>query len=266
MGMLVENIYRRLLQESQGGEAAAAQELLVKKLKQMTSDGLGVLVKKGSQFSDISIVIYKTNVFVGNVLAALDTESGSGGDTGAIQAAAETSIVGMLGLDPPKDPCNGAWQVSYIAGKGYSDVLHSIAMQVSPTGTIMPDRGAVANKLVGTYEKMLSRGPGRPTPLDNKLNPKTPDTGDDCEVWGDEAPNRAVLDNSFSGGEGDLEGLKKNHAEAMRLLTHHLKAYMGWSPEEIDELLSDVSGLFFMAAYRNVPETERGLKRPRGGG
>ncbi len=261
MNSLLENIYRRLLRESR--EEEASRESLVAKLERMTSDGLGVLVKKGSQFSDISIVIYKTNVFVGNALAALDTESGSGGDAEAIQAAAETSIVGMLGMDPTKDPCNGAWQVSYIAGKGYSDVLHAIAMQASPTGAIMPDRGAVADKLVGTYKKMLTRGPGRPTPLDNKMNPKTPDTGDDCEVWADEDPSRSVLDNSFSGGEGNLEGLKKNHAETMRLLTRHLEKYMGWSPEDINELLSDVSGLFFTAAYSKVPESEKGLKRNR---
>lgn len=260
MYMLLENIYLRLLNELHEEES---RQNLIDKLSNMASDGLGVLVKKGSQFSDISIVIYKTNVFVGNSLAALSTDTGSGGDVRAIQDAAQQSIVGMLGLDPPKDPCNKAWQVSYIAGKGYSDILHDIAMQVSPTGVIMPDRGAVAKKLVRTYEKMLKQGPGRAKPLDNKLNPSTPDPGDDCEIWGDEYPERSVLDNSFSGGGSDYKDLRRNHDEAMRLLMYHMKIYLGWSENEVNELLSDVSGLFFMAAYRNVPESERGVKKGR---
>jgi hypothetical protein len=260
---IVSAVYRRLLRESQDTEKEAARQRLIDKLSSMGNDGLGVLVKEGSQFSKISIVIYKTNVFVGNVLAALDTESGQGGDVQSIQDAALRSVVGMVGLDPPKDPCNSAWQVSYIAGKGYSDVLHDIAMQVSPTGAVMPDREAVSDPLVGYYEKMLKRGPGKPTKLDNKKNPSTPAPGDDCEIWADEFPNREVLDNSFSGGGSDYSALKKNHFEAMRTLSSYLKNYLGWTESDVDELLSDVSGLFFTEIYSSVPLEQRGLKRPR---
>jgi len=260
---LINSIYRRLLRESQDSEKEIARQKLIDKLSRMENDGLGVLVKKGSQFSEISIVIYKTNVFVGNALAALDVESGRGGDVQSIQDAALKSVVGMVGLDSPKDPCNSAWQVSYIAGRGYSDILHDIAMQVSPTGTIMPDRGAVSDPLVGYYEKMLKRGPGKPSKLDDKNNPQTPVPNDDCEVWADTFPDKEILDNSFSGGSGDYSVLKKNHAEAMKLLSSHLKTYLEWSESDVNELLSDVSGLFFTMVYEQVPMEKRGLKRPR---
>jgi hypothetical protein len=264
---LLRSYIKYALAESQ--EQLDFRKKIMSNLNALGEQGIGVVVAKGgkSGYSEISITLYRTNVFVGNVLAALDTEAKRGGDIAEIQEAAKRSIVGMIGLDPPEsgNPCNNAWQVSYVAGEGFSPILHDIAMQVSPTKTIMPDRNAVANKLVKFYKNMVSsRSDVSNKKLDSvELPPEereTPDTSDDCDTWKHEDPSREVLDYSFAGATSDFAALKKNHDEAMKMLGRYFVEYLGWEPEYSEELLSQVAGLFFTGIYENVPEAERGLK------
>jgi hypothetical protein len=263
----VERVYARLLREAE--EKEDLKKKLVAKMEAMGKDGLGLVVSRDgdSGYSETAAVLYRTNVFVGNVLAALDTEAGTGGDMKEVQSAAVKSIVGMVGIDPPESgaPCNGAWQVSYIAGRGYSAQLHDIALQLSPTGEIMPDRNAVSNELVDFYRRMVSsRGDIKKKRLDSiELPPeerKTPDPGDDCDTWRISQPKRDVLDTSFSGTGSDMSVLQSNHREAMRTLSRYMGSYLGMEESEVSSLLSQVGGLFFTDTYSGVPQSERGLK------
>ena len=268
---IVENVYRRLLNEEENVESL--KQKMLSKLAGMASEGLGVVVSNKSQFSDIAIVLYKTNVFVGNVLASLDTETKKGGDVGSIQDAVKKSVVGMMGLDAPSQPCNNAYQVSYVAGSGYTAILHEIAMQVVPTKTIMPDRGAVSDYLLPTYQKMLKRGDVKATPFDDidaHANGEfkydhpnhTEDSKDDCETWAHDFPDRSYLDYSYSGASSDYSTLKKNHEDAMKMLSRYLKDYMGWDDSNVEELLNFGAQALFLDVYSGIPGEKKGLKRP----
>lgn len=82
---------------------------------------------------------------------------------------------------PEKLPCNGAWQVYMIAGeKGYTKLIREISYELSPTKSLIPDRKMLSPDAINTYRRM---SPGEGKPLDDFLDPQTPDPNDDCVTW-----------------------------------------------------------------------------------
>jgi len=260
------------------------------KLASMQEGGLGILTEPyGSK--GVEVVLYKTNIFVGNVLANIDTESEgptaedvarrryrsmadsprrSGSQTSdAIFEATKKSIVGMITLDEPPDNCNDALLVKYVfAEKGYGPMMYEIAMQLSPSGRIMSDRNAVSNDARKVYGIMHKRSDVVKKQFDDNLLPmhkrKTPnDPSDDCEVWNhkDKRPDSEILDYSFQGsGNVDLNALFKNHEEAMATLNKYVQKYLRWGPGFAKKFITDVSNMMFMSVYHATPVTTRGLK------
>jgi hypothetical protein len=274
---LAERVFRRLLklcEETEKTPAALPEpppdyaKKIAAKLASASEGGIGMLTQPyGSQ--GISVVLYKTNIFVGNTLASLDTETGKGGDTQTIADSAEKSVVGMITLDAAEDRCNDAMVVKYVVAKeGLGPMLYEIAMQLSPSGRIISDRAAVSDKATGIYKVLHQRGDIDKKELDDNNVPthkrKTPDDpSDDCEVWNHKGknPDREFLDYSFEGsGSVDIGALKKNHEESMKILNRHVQKYLGWSESFASEFLSDVASMMFMKIYHALPMATRGLK------
>jgi len=274
---LAERVFRRLLtlcEETEQSTSALPEpppdyaKKISAKLASASEGGIGMLTQPyGSQ--GISVVLYKTNIFVGNTLASLNTETGKGGDTQTIADSAEKSVVGMITLDAAEDRCNDAMVVKYVVAKeGLGPTLYEIAMQLSPSGRIISDRAAVSDKATGIYKVLHQRGDITKKELDDNNVPmhkrKTPeDPSDDCEVWNhkEKNPDREFLDYSFEGsGKVDINALKKNHEDSMKILNRHVQRYLGWSESFASEFLSDVANMMFMKIYHDLPMASRGLK------
>jgi len=239
------------------------------KLANAAEGGVGLMTDSYDK-TGIAIVLYKTSVFVGNTLASLNTETGSGGDTQVIADATEKSIVGMIVIDKAEDSCNDAMVVKYVFAKeGYGPTLYIIAMQFSPSGRIISDRGAVTPQARGMYSTLKQRGDIEKKPLDDNNIPmnkrKTPDDpSDDCEVWNHKGqrPEAEFLDYSYGGASIDTNKLKDNHKEAMKILNRHVQKYLGWAPDFASDYISTVASSIFMTIYHKIPKGERGLKNP----
>ena len=279
---ILTRIYQRLLREMSrdvapeqgeaGKEAEDFAKKIVDKLSAAGEDGVGV-VTQPYDLGGVKVVLYKTNVFVGNILASLDTESGKGGDLRAIADATDKSVLGMITLDEPpsETPCAGAMVVKYIFSReGYGPTLYEIGMQLSPSGRIISDRTATSDEAAPVYMKMHSSRPDiKKIPLDDikhgdtevHRQRHTPSPADDCEVWYDTKPEREFLDYAFQGsGNVDLHTLKKNHRDAMKMLRYYVKDYLGWGPDVAENYLSAVADHLFMVKYHSIPLEKRGLK------
>jgi len=274
---LAERVFHRLLRICEAEQTPGATlpepppdyaKKIADKLSKAAEGGIGMLTQPYGS-TGISVVLYKTNIFVGNTLASLNTETGKGGDTQIIADSAEKSVVGMITLDSAEDRCNDAMVVKYVVAKeGLGPMLYEIAMQLSPSGQIISDRAAVSDKATGIYKVLHQRGDITKKELDDNNLPmhkrKTPDDpSDDCEVWNHKGknPDREFLDYSFKGsGNVDINSLKKNHEESMKILNRHVQKYLGWSESFASEFLSDVAKMMFMKIYHALPMASRGLK------
>jgi hypothetical protein len=56
--------------------------------------------------------------------------------------------------------------------------------------------------------------------------------------------------------------LKKNHEDAMKMLSRYLKDYMGWDDSNVEELLNFGAQALFLDVYSGIPGEKKGLKRP----
>jgi hypothetical protein len=174
----------------------------------------------------------------------------------------------MIVIDKAEDSCNDAMVVKYVFAKeGYGPTLYIIAMQFSPSGRIISDRGAVTPQARGMYSTLKQRGDIEKKPLDDNNIPmqkrKTPDDpSDDCEVWNHKGqrPNAEFLDYSYGGASIDTGKLKDNHKEAMKILNRHVQKYLGWSSDFASDYISTVASSIFMTIYHKIPKSERGLK------
>ena len=243
------------------------------KLAAAGESGIGMLTR-GHGDQGVAVVLYKTNVFAGNVMASLDTEAGKGGDTQIIADATEKSIVGMITLDAPSAPCADALEVKYVfTTGGYGQMLYDIAMQLSPSGKIISDRKATSDKaLNNVYAKLHARNDVKKIPLDDIEahdgssvkydHPNhTDDPSDDCEVWQSKRPERKILDYAYMGSGGtDLSTLRQNHVEAMKTVNRYVQKYYGWSPSFASDYISQVADYMFTNIYHKIPTAERGLK------
>lgn len=267
--IIMEKVIRRLMkihEETVEGTPSAPMQpdyakKVASKLAAAAEGGIGLLTQAyGSQ--GVQIVLYKTNVFIGNILANLDPETKKLENSEDVATAADKSVVGMLVLDGPEDACNDALSVKYVVSReGYGPMLYEVGMQLSPSGRIMSDRKAVSDAATNIYKVFHSRADIEKKPLDDNNIPmhkrKTPDDpSDDCEVWNHRGknPGREFLDFSFSGSNINIASLKKNHQEAMAILKRHVDANK-WA-----DYLADVSNMIFMSIYHQTPMSARGLK------
>ena len=241
---------------------------IVEKLAKAGEEGVGVLTQPYFN-KGITIILYKTNVLVGNILANLNTEKGKGGDTEEIAAAVNRSILGTITLDEPPQACNDAMVVKYIFSReGYGPTLYTLGMQFSLSGRIMSDRNAVSDYAADVYKVMHKRSDIIKDPLDdykhqlNVIHNKkhTRDPSDDCEVWYDTVPEKEFLDYTFEGGSVDIMTLKNNHKEAMEMLNHYIKDYLGWDQQAVEKYVNQVADYLFSEAYQKIPTEKRGYK------
>jgi hypothetical protein len=269
---VLEKIYKRLLKEAEEDKQLSAQQIdyakkIAEKLASAAKKDVGLLTEKYGN-TGTAIVLYKTNVFVGNVLASLNTEEGKGGDTQAIADATENSIVGMIVIDKADDRCNDAMVVKYVFAKEkYGPLLYIIAMQFSPSGRIISDRTAVSDDARPMYVTLSQRGDIEKKALDDNLLPMhkrlTPDDpSDDCEVWNHKGqrPKAEFLDYSYGGASIDIDKLKNHHKESMEMLNRYVQKYLGWSSDFATDYLSKVASMLFMRIYHAIPVSKRGLK------
>jgi len=254
---LLKSIYSRLLKEAESVDFA---EKIQQKLSSAKQGGLGMATTAfGSE--GVTVVLYKTNIFVGNLLANIDTESGKGGDYEEITSATKRSIVGMITLDKPEEPCNGSLFVKYVASKeGFGPMLYDIAMSLSPSGRIVSDRNSVSDAALKVYSVMHSRSDIKKTKLDNFRDPKTPSLLDDCETWAEEDPQRQILDYSFEGSNIDTKDLVDNHKEALRMIQRYTQKYLGWDPSYATKYISQVADMFFVDVYHALPTSTLGRR------
>ena len=241
---------------------------IVQKLAKAGEDGVGLLTQPYYS-KGITIILYKTNVLVGNILANLNTEVGKGGNTEEIAGAVDRSILGIITLDTPQQKCNDAMVVKYIFSReGYGPTLYALGMQFSLSGKIMSDRHAVSDYAADVYKIMHKRSDIIKDPLDDykhQLNvthnkKHTPDPSDDCEVWYDTLPEKEFLDYTFEGGDVDVMTLKNNHKEAMEMLNHYIKDYLGWEQSTVEKYVGEVADHLFGQAYQKIPIEKRGYK------
>lgn len=262
---LFAKVIRRLVEISEEPPMVQQPDYAQKiasKLAGAGEGGIGLLTRP-YRSQGVQIVLYKTNVFIGNILANLNKETNKLENVQDMADAADSSVVGMLTLDAPDDACNDALVVKYVVSReGYGPMLYEVGMQLSPSGRIMSDRNAVSDAASGVYKVFHSRSEIEKKPLDDNNIPmhkrRTPnDPSDDCEIWNHKGqrPDREFLDYSFGGSNIDIGTLKKNHQEAMAILKRHVNA------DEWSEYLTNVSNMIFTKIYHQTPVASRGLKR-----
>lgn len=109
-------------------------------------------------------------------------------DTTIFQAVLTDSIdssciLGMINLDTPEDPCNGALEVkaSAVKQKGMGGLVYSMGYWISPNHSLIADRAMLSQDALNAWEKISQKITGKP--LDNVVKPSNNDPNDDCEVW-----------------------------------------------------------------------------------
>lgn len=129
----------------------------------------------------------------------------------------DTGIVkGYARFQEPEHPCNGAWEVTSIAGPGLGKILYGLGYSLTPNGRLMPDRHYTTNAGKQAWSRASwSRLSG--IPLDDEVGSLTPDNPeDDCELQkplevGGPDP---LLDVAYEGGElsgGQISGMRAEH-------------------------------------------------------
>ena len=153
-------------------------------------------------------------------------------------------------------PCNGAWEVSAIAGIGYGRVLYGLGYALVPGGRLMPDRHYSSKRAQGAWTKSV--GKMRGFPLDDVNDPQTEDPNDDCEVQvsvkkGGPDP---VLDVAYEGPAVDPGPMQQVHRETLEELMEILNAAggeygnVGEVEKELGYMLKDASGEYFQAEFK----------------
>lgn len=130
----------------------------------------------------------------------------------------DTGIVkGYARFQEPEHPCNGAWEVTSIAGPGLGKILYGLGYSLTPNGRLMPDRHYTSKAGKQAWSRASwSRLSG--IPLDDEIGSLTPDNPeDDCELQKpleDEGPD-PLLDVAYEGGAldgGQISGMRAEHS------------------------------------------------------
>ena len=230
---------------------------ITNKMQAAGSQGLA-LFKRSVNLDGPGFVLglYKPNVFVGHVMAALDDDQTTY-DVDLIQQGIDKSIVGVIGMRRPKTPSYGAYEVTNSASTGgYGPMMHDVAMAYNPNGAIIPDRHAVSKEESGLYKTYKTgRGDVEALKLDDVENPATPSKDDDSDVWKED--EKAHLNYAFkTKNKLNVKELERNHEAALKDVLKRMKS-LGWDEETIADILQVAISDFFNTVYEKVREEDR---------
>jgi len=170
----------------------------------------------------------------------------------------EGIVKGYAAFHRPDEPCNGAWEVSSIAGIGHGRTLYGLGYYLTPNGRLMPDRAFSSKRARDAWTK--SSGKMRGFPLDDVKDPKTPDPNDDCSMQVPTAKGGPdpVLDVAYEGPPVDPGPMMKAHdataAKLMKVLNSHGASYTDSDYSVVDEMLGGMlkraSTKYFTSEFR----------------
>lgn len=153
-------------------------------------------------------------------------------------------ILGFLKAEPRSGDCNDAMEVKMsAASKGYGPLMYDIVMS-DGDGGLMPDRISTSDKAKNVWKFYSSkRKDVKKTPLDDYDNPKTPDTGDDCQVVDDKDD---VLNYSYDGAgqSGAKSQLLQRHEEVAAQFAEN-----GMKKQALESILMNMGQSLFDAKY-----------------
>jgi hypothetical protein len=202
MKIRIDNL-RQLIREALGGGAAAGGLALYD-----WSDARGA----------IRVVLYSPAEILGDVDrfrrgAFLHDEDDEG------------IVKGYARFKQPDHPCNGAWEVTSIAGRGLGKLLYGLGYELTPNGRLMPDRMYTSGEARSAWSGAAGKGlKGFPlddagAPVDKQLTPDEPE--DDCEVQKpieDGGPD-PLLDVAYEGGAVGAGSMRSEHQTTVRALS-----------------------------------------------
>ncbi len=205
---ITERVMRRLLRE------AAA------------TDGLAVFITKTDEG-------YKTAVVYDAELAL--NPGGSKPIWGKNETFLGTKLIrGLISIAPAGDPCWGASEVKFSAGKGLGKIIYNLGYAMSPSRKLIPDRQKVSQDARDAWGKVLNNKAFPKFRLDNKEHPKdtshkdahTEDPKDDCSVHQpDEKGNPLNYAYQGSGEEmGYMGSLKAAHQNVLNQIPKENRA------------------------------------------
>ena len=209
-------------------EAAIAGE-------QAVEGGLALL--RNSQRGRVVYVLYDPKV-----LSQVAQEPGFW--SGRYSRPLDDIIHGFMEVLPHSGDCNDAMEVQQSAAvKGYGPLLYDMVMSDSDGGLI-PHRistSDAAKKLWQFYSS--KRKDVEKNPLDDEDNPKTPETGDDCEMVKD--PDE-VLNFSYDGPgqSGPKSQLLQRHQEVSKQFAEH-----GIGEKALGNIVAQMGQMLFDKKY-----------------
>jgi hypothetical protein len=139
--------------------------------------------------------------------------------------------------------CNGAWRVTTAASneRGWGTKVYLAAFEW--LRNISSDRTSVSTSAETLWKSLARKGIVEPEPFDDRKNPQTPPTSDDCKVFPSRDP---VLNSSFR-----LKG--SIPSEVSQLLddgSEHLSSFGSMRPDA-EKLLRVGIGNLFVNLYDN---------------
>lgn len=165
---------RRIIRESLGGSS---------------TDGLGILYGPYHKAPRTTIaVLFKTdkelvrNIWVSFAEGVDPSEWGTIVPDVSQMLVDDGVIVGVIGVSrrpDPREKCWGAWELEYVAGPGYGELLYKVGNAISSNNKLVPDRMHMRPKSLNLFTKYGSN----PQPLDDVDDPKTADPNDDCAMY-----------------------------------------------------------------------------------
>lgn len=164
-------------------------------------------------------------------------------------------VKGYAKFNASDKPCNGAWEVSSIAGIGYGATLYGLGYALVPGGRLMPDRSFSSKRARDAWTKSLGKLKG--FPLDDAKDPQTADPNDDCPV---QVPVKnggpdPVLDAAYEGPAVDPGPMLQAHEATVEKLMKILNDLGGeyTDPAEVDDVLGqmfrDISTKYFTSEF-----------------
>jgi len=163
-------------------------------------------------------------------------------------------IVGFLALFPVEKtgagPCWGATEVKLAAAhQGYGPMLYDVAMAIAPNHTLISDRGSVSISAQRIWDFYLNqRSDVEKLKLDDKNNPQTPPTEDDCELHNVYRPS---LNYAYKGRGQQPTALEATHEKFMKeLIQLAKKRGLDLTPESAENDIYWSGRMFFSNKYR----------------
>lgn len=231
---------RRLIREALGGEDLAVYMW-----------NSSYMTRIGGSSSSVKLVLYSPSELLGldwkNTFDRPKLGSKEGTRVRRVVGRGEpleipkSVLKGYAAYGQPENPCNGAWEVSSIAGVGYGKLLYGIGYYLSPRGRIMPDRYYSSKRARDAWTKAAPAMKGYP--LDDIENPKTPEKEDDCKV---QIPTKKggpdpVLDVAYEGPPVDPGPMVAIHEETVDKLTKIFNDLGDeLSQQDVEKMLDDM--------------------------